>query len=182
MCYAFTFRRIGEGEGNRGATEAGSGASNQRGVRGVGAVPPREPAMSKTISALLVGGADDDSETLERALEKQSVRALRAGTCREARKFLSQAQPPHLLFTHPTLPDGTWADVVKLASEAPKAVDVIVVSRVDDVNLYLETMQRGAFDFISSPLPGSDFARVVRCASSDVESRRKSVPRTGHAA
>ena len=138
--------------------------------------------MAKTISALLVGGAADDSETLERALHEQSERSLRAGTCSEAKKLLKRAQPPHLLFTETKLPDGTWEDVVKLAHKAPKPVDVIVVSRVDDVGLYLETMERGAFDFISAPLPGSDFAHVVQCASSDVETRRKTPSKTRDAA
>ncbi|HUI41413.1 MAG TPA: hypothetical protein VL523_05545, partial [Terriglobia bacterium] len=66
-----------------------------------------------------------------------------------------------------------WSDVVKLANDAPAPVDVIVVSRLDDVGLYLETIEKGAFDFISAPLPGSDFAHVVQCASTDVGRRRK---------
>jgi DNA-binding NtrC family response regulator len=129
------------------------------------------------ISALVVGAREDDSEVLERALREHSVRALRAGTCKEARRILAAPQPPQLLFTDTSLPDGTWADMVKEAGEASAPVDVIVVSRLDDVNLYLETIEKGAFDFISSPLPGPDFAHVVECASADVDTRRKAATR-----
>jgi FixJ family two-component response regulator len=71
------------------------------------------------------------------------------------------------------LPDGTWADLLSLAREARQPVNVVVVSRVDDVGLYLETMQQGAFDFISAPFPASDLAHVVQCASTDVSRRRQ---------
>ncbi|HUI42894.1 MAG TPA: hypothetical protein VL523_13090, partial [Terriglobia bacterium] len=62
--------------------------------------------MKRTISALLVGAPDKDSDALERALHEQSVRSLRVGTCREAQKHLQKLKPPHLLFTETSLPDG----------------------------------------------------------------------------
>jgi len=127
----------------------------------------------KPISALLVSAQGEHSQNLERALNNQSIQPLRAASCEEARGFLQRAKPPHLLFTDITLPDGTWADLLSLAREAPKAVDVIVVSRVDDMGLYLETMQQGAFDFISAPFPAADLAHVVQCASTDVSRRRQ---------
>lgn len=124
------------------------------------------------ISALVVSAQGEQSMDLERALNNQSIHSLRATSCREARGFLQKAKPPHLLFTDTTLPDGTWADLLALARQAREPVDVIVVSRVDDVGLYLETMQQGAFDFVSAPFPGPDLAHVVQCASNDVSRRR----------
>jgi DNA-binding NtrC family response regulator len=127
----------------------------------------------KPISALVVSAQGEHSHELERALSSQAIQSLRASSCLEARGFLQKAKPPHLLFTDTMLPDGTWADLLTLARQASLPVDVIVVSRLDDVGLYLETMQQGAFDFISAPFPASDLAHVVECASSDVSRRRQ---------
>jgi CRP/FNR family transcriptional regulator, cyclic AMP receptor protein len=41
--------------------------------------------------------------------------------------LLREADPPYLVFTEALLPDGTWRDVVKVAFEALKLVEVIVV-------------------------------------------------------
>jgi DNA-binding NtrC family response regulator len=132
----------------------------------------------KPISALVVSAQGEQSQTLERALNNQSIHSLRANSCQEARGFLERAKPPHLLFTDTILPDGTCADLLTLARQACLPVDVIVVSRVDDMGLYLETMEQGAFDFISAPFPTGELTHVVQCASSDVSRRRKAPART----
>jgi len=132
--------------------------------------------MPEKISALLVAAQGEPARTLTQALRAQSLRASHVRTYQEARKLLLKARPPHLLFTETALPDGTWADVLELARGAHAPVNVIVVSRLDDVGLYLETLERGAFDFVSSPYPASDLDHVVRCASADVLKRRKAQP------
>ena len=81
--------------------------------------------------------------------------------------------PPHLVFTDTTLADGTWADVTALAAKATMAVDVIVVSRLVDTRLYIETIETGAFDFIVPPLATTDLSYVVRCAADNVCERRQ---------
>ena len=125
------------------------------------------------ISALVVSAQGEQSMNLERALSNQSIHPMRATSCREARGFLQKPKPPHLLFTDTTLPDGTWADLLSMARQAREPVNVVIVSRVDDMGLYLETMQQGAFDFITAPFPASDVAHVVQCASTDVSRRRQ---------
>jgi DNA-binding NtrC family response regulator len=160
---------------DRGEVRGGGSIANPL-LRGGGTFTMQEEgaAMKKQpISALVVSAQGEHSQSLERALNNQSIHPLRAGSCEEARGFLQKAKPPHLLFTDTTLPDGTWADLLSLAREARQPVNVVVVSRVDDVGLYLETMQQGAFDFISAPFPASDLAHVVQCASTDVSRRRQ---------
>jgi FixJ family two-component response regulator len=78
-----------------------------------------------------------------------------------------------LVFTEAKLPDGTWADVVKQALGARKPVKVIVVSRLADVSLYMDTMDGGAFDFIVPPLSPSELTHVVKCAVENVLSLRR---------
>ena len=87
--------------------------------------------------------------------------------------MLRETDPPHLIFMEGLLPDGTWADVVKLALGVLKPVKVIVVSRLIDVKLYVETMTRGAFDFIVPPLTRDELAHVVACAVESVLNLRR---------
>jgi DNA-binding NtrC family response regulator len=82
-------------------------------------------------------------------------------------------QPPHLVLADPRLPDGSWEDVVVSAATAPAPVNVIVVSEVVDIALYLEAIQRGAFDFIVPPMSLPDFTYVVRSAVDNALRRRE---------
>ncbi len=49
--------------------------------------------------------------------------------------------------------------------EAQRPVQVIVVSPYVDMNLYIEVMQRGAFDFIVPSISDSDLAYIVQGAA-----------------
>ena len=93
--------------------------------------------MREGISALLVHDEAEPLGALQAALEGLSVRTYHARSCREAMRLLEQSTSPHVVFTDPMLPDGTWADVVRLAAKAPAATNVIVVGRLADVRFYV---------------------------------------------
>ncbi len=134
-------------------------------------------AMMKEILALLLHAPTDSLGLLKLDLENQSIKVHCLRNLEEALPVLNGVKPPHLVFTETTLPDGTWADVVNLAVEASKPVNVIVIARLEDVGLYLETIGRGAFDFIVLPLTGHGLVHVVRCAVDNVISRREAQAR-----
>ena len=73
--------------------------------------------------------------TLEATLDNLGIRTQRAHTCSEARAALQDLGPSPLTPTATTLADGTWADVRNLASMHGRAIPVIVVSRVVDIDL-----------------------------------------------
>jgi DNA-binding NtrC family response regulator len=128
--------------------------------------------MKEATSALFVHYESEPLGALEKALEGQSVKVCHASSCREASHLLQYSNPPHLIFTDTMLPDGTWADVVGLAANAPVRVNVIVVARLVDIRLYVDVIERGAFDFLAPPFVPSDLAHVVRCAVENIVSRR----------
>jgi ActR/RegA family two-component response regulator len=134
--------------------------------------PTRLPAREE-ISALLLHEQGDARDALKLALEAQSVKVCSGQSCQEALTLLTGPKPPHLVFAQPKLPDGMWADVVSLALKATKPVNVIVVGRLANVGLYLQTITGGAFDFIVPPLTGYELTHVVRCAIENVLSRRE---------
>ena len=112
-------------------------------------------------------------DLLKLALESQSIKIRWLTTVQEVGPLLQGANPPHLVFTEAKLPDGTWADVVKQALGARKPVKVIVVSRLVDVSLYVDTMEGGAFDFIVPPLSANELTHVVKCAVENVLNLRR---------
>jgi len=133
---------------------------------------PLHPA-SEEISTLLLHELGGSLDALKSALEAQSVKVCSLRSFQEALPLLMGPNPPHLIFTQPKLPDGIWADVVSLAVKAPKPINVIVVGRLADVGLYLQTITGGAFDFIVPPLTGYELTHVLRCAIESVLSRRE---------
>ena len=129
--------------------------------------------MKEEISALLVLQSTESQRLLKQSLEGREVKVNWLKTCGEALPLLREADPPHLVFTEALLPDGTWTDVVKLALEALKPVKVIVVSRLVDIKLYVDTMVGGAFDFIVPPMTGDELAHVLACAVESVSGLRR---------
>ena len=129
--------------------------------------------MKEEISALLLHQPTESQRVLQRALEGRSIQVNWLRYYREALPLLREADPPHLIFTEASLPDGKWTDVVKLALEALKPVKVIVVSRLIDISLYVETMVGGAFDFIVPPMTSDELAHVLSCAVENVLDLRR---------
>ena len=130
--------------------------------------------MRERITALLVHDRPEPMGSLRRALESQYIETQSVRTCHEASQALWGCQPPHLALADTRLPDGSWEVVLNLAARAPAHVNVIVVSEVVDMALYLEVIQRGAFDFIVPPVSLPDFAHVVWSAVDNVLRHRGS--------
>jgi len=128
--------------------------------------------MQEIVSALLVYGQEEPLGALDLILRQQLVKTCRAETCQEAACPLDRADPPHLVFTDATLPDGTWQDILGIAAKAREAVNVVVVARFMDFQLYFETMEAGVCDFIIPPFRAPDLAHVVVCAMEGVVNRR----------
>lgn len=128
--------------------------------------------MKEGIKALLVQSRSDPLGALRSALEAQSIDVCVAGNCAEAALVLWSHTPPHIVFTEVQLADGNWADVLTLAAKASAPVNVIVAARFVDVPLYVQVIERGAFDFIVPPLSEPELLHVVRIAVQSSLSRR----------
>ena len=128
---------------------------------------------AEIVVALLVHDQAEHMYALATALREQGVRVHHVRTWQAAAQELKRANPPHLIFSDAALPDGKWADIVRLAGKASQPVNVIVVTRFMDTKLYLETMEGGAFDFIVPPFASPGLAHVVRCAADNAQARRE---------
>jgi DNA-binding NtrC family response regulator len=116
--------------------------------------------MTEDFSVLLVHGLEEPFRALEQILFSQGIRTEHAHTCSEAGAALRERCSARMVLTDTSLVDGTWADVLGLAG----AVPVVVVSRLVDIDLYLNVLERGAADFISPPVSSDDLAYVIKAA------------------
>jgi DNA-binding NtrC family response regulator len=114
------------------------------------------------IQGLLVYERDDRFLILRSALDGLGVTTRRAKSCYQAGTLLCDTPPPHLVFTDTVLPDGNWMDMLDLAAKARQRVNLIVVSPRADINLYIDVMNRGAFDYITESFTVPEIVFVVR--------------------
>lgn len=129
--------------------------------------------MKEYIRALLLHTQETPAAALIVALEKQLIGAERVFTCKQAADRLAGPNPPHLVFTDTELPDGTWSDVLDLTDRAAQPINVIVVSPTADIPLYIDVMERRAFDFITQSFTAPELTHILRCAVENVIRRRK---------
>lgn len=129
--------------------------------------------MANKIRALLLqDGQSTYTPELHRELRAQAVEVQLAGSCEDFRALVTSPDPPELIFTDLKLSDGTWEEVVQISQGASLPVNVIVVSRLVNIRLYTEVLQKGAFDFITPPFHASELSHVVRSAFGNAAKKR----------
>ena len=117
---------------------------------------------------LLIYRDDRVFDGLSRVLESLGLEA----NCEELACSLQDGGTFLTVFTEATPPHGGYRDVCRIASQTPKPLPVIVVSPFVDLDLYLESMEKGASDFIVPPFLCTDIAHVLMTAISDPLPRR----------
>ena len=123
--------------------------------------------MQDGIHALLVYGQKSPLQALKGILERQGIHVSRAQDCSEARLALGRSERPVLVFTDLDVPDGTWREIVEMASQAWPQLPVIVVSRQLELDVYQKVIDSGALDFVVPPFRAADVAHIVRSATHD---------------
>ena len=129
--------------------------------------------MKSKFSVLLVNHRNDRFGTMNLILEALSIKTGRVGSLKEAESRLCEMPCPHLVLTDAVLPDGNWMDVLDIAAKAAEPVNVIVVSPVADIKLYLDAMNHGAFDFMTDSFTVPEIVHILKCALDNVARRRK---------
>lgn len=121
--------------------------------------------MREGTSVLMVSGEEKIHLALRNVLNEAGIHVRLVRSCAEARQLLKDFSFPTALFSDTSLPDGTWADVLALATEDERQLPVIVVSRVVDVRLYIKVLEEGASDFIVPPFYCQDILHILKCAT-----------------
>jgi DNA-binding NtrC family response regulator len=129
--------------------------------------------MSEMPLALLVTNRANWASDLKLMLERRGFAVYEAANCAEAALLLHSYAPPQVVFTDMQLADGSWTGILSLAETSPLASNVIVVSPVPDIESYVATLERGAFDFVVPPFDSSEINHVARCAMGNANVRRQ---------
>jgi DNA-binding NtrC family response regulator len=136
-----------------------------------------ENAMQGNIATLVVSSHPEEIISLIAGLERLGATVRVARCVAEANALLASPEPPLLIFSEVTLEDGVWEDLLAWTRRSANPVHMIVVSRQPDVDLYVRTINQGAFDFVVAPITLSDLAYVFRGAADSALRLRNGEPR-----
>jgi len=116
---------------------------------------------------VLIATADLEAcRRLASVLSPWGFEPICASTVGKAKAVLARGGVP-MVFCEDRLVDGSFRDVLAAATLVKSKVRVVVLSRTDDENGYLEAIQLGAFDVIPCPCRPADVHRVVSQAMRD---------------
>jgi len=85
--------------------------------------------------------------------------------CNEARRVLWSRLPVQVVLTDTALPDGDWRSVLDNVLQAEKNAEVIVCTRLADVGLWCDALQRGVYDLLVEPYQWEEVQRIVERAA-----------------
>jgi DNA-binding NtrC family response regulator len=83
----------------------------------------------------------------------------------DARSKLQQGDYDVIL-TEADLPDGRWLDVLHLAREHPREMEVIVTDPQADARFWAEALNLGAYDLLAQPFYEPEVRRILYNACS----------------
>lgn len=114
---------------------------------------------------LFISGCADDARRLSRMLHDLPIVLQHVGTLRQARTQLQQEEYDVIL-TEAELPDGKWPEVLSLAREAPRKMEVIVTDPQADARVWAEVLNLGAYDLLAQPFYEPEVQRILHNACS----------------
>ena len=78
-----------------------------------------------------------------------------------------------VILTDQRLPDGEGLEIVNAVSQSDSDTAVIVLTAYGSVELAVETMRKGAFDFLTKPFSGENLKAVIQRAARHTSLRRE---------
>ncbi|MCW4454712.1 sigma-54 dependent transcriptional regulator [Flavobacterium sp. MXW15] len=107
--------------------------------------------MNETRSALVVDDERDIRELLVLTLGRMGLRISTAANLAEARELLA-SNPYDLCITDMRLPDGNGIELVTEISRNHPRTPVAMITAFGSMDLAVEALKAGAFDFVSKPV------------------------------
>ena len=109
---------------------------------------------------LLISPAADDATTLSEMLAQVGIPSAHARNLKQARPML-ESRAFGAVLTEARLPDGGWQDVLRLVSEIPRRISVVVTDRLADARLWTEVLENGAYDLLLKPFCSGEVQRIL---------------------
>ena len=119
--------------------------------------------MAKAPKALVVLSDPDSRKAVLQILVTCGIAPVFCSTISEGRKSLS-SEPADVVFCETSFADGGFEGLLRALGSAEPCPPEIVCSRLYDPTLYLDLMDRGAFDFIVYPYHTEEVRWILRSA------------------
>jgi DNA-binding NtrC family response regulator len=137
--------------------------------------------MTKAGRALVAISDRENRESLVRVLAACGLEPIFCSTAAEVRAVL-ESKAPDVLFCDTAFADGSFDDLPRALGSGRLRIPVIVCSPLYDPAVYLDVMNRGAFDFISYPYRTDDVKWILGTAlRRRPEPAQKPMANSGHA-
>lgn len=114
---------------------------------------------------LFISGRQNDARDLSQMLHALPLVLDHVGTLQDARAKLQQ-KDYDVVLTEAVLPDGQWLDVLHLARECPREMEVIVTDPQADARFWAEALNLGAYDLLAQPFYEPEVRRILYNACS----------------
>jgi DNA-binding NtrC family response regulator len=109
---------------------------------------------------LFISGHREDARNLSQMLQSLPLVLDHVGSLLHARTMLRQ-EDYDVILTEATFPDGCWIDVLHLARESPRELEVIVTDPHADARLWAETLNLGVYDLLAQPFYQPEVRRIL---------------------
>ncbi len=126
-------------------------------------------------SVLLISASTDDANTLSQMLRGIAIPCDHVDTVKRARQKLEEEAFGAVL-TEAKLPDGGWADVVRLVGESKRGSAVVVTDTLADARFWLDVLDSGAYDVLPKPFCSGEVQRIMTNALHDPPRLSRAAP------
>jgi DNA-binding NtrC family response regulator len=109
---------------------------------------------------LFISGHPADARELSRMLCGLPILLDHAANIQHARTEL-QENHYDVVLTEAALPDGDWMDVLHLARECPRNLEVIVTDPHADARFWSQALNLGAYDLLARPFYQPEVCRIL---------------------
>jgi DNA-binding NtrC family response regulator len=117
----------------------------------------------RQIGVLSVSPDDSDHSALFQILDELPFVLTTAHTCLEAGAYLKRDQFG-IILCECNLPDGTWIEILNRVSGGAEDPLLIVTSRLADVSLWADVLNRGGYDLLAKPFSRQEVRHVLTSA------------------
>jgi two-component system response regulator FixJ len=132
----------------------------------VAARPTFAPAPGPTNEDALIHVIDDDDAVRDSLALLLSTEGLRVAAHASASTFLTNVQPGSsgCVVTDARMPEMTGIELLEEMKSRQLTLPVVVITAYADVNLAVQAMKQGAFDFLEKPFDNDALIACVRLA------------------
>jgi DNA-binding NtrC family response regulator len=118
---------------------------------------------TSTVEVLAVSPVELDITRLRRLFSHTAWNLNSATNIKQAVEAIQKNRIP-VVVTSERLPDGTWSDLLSRLARIPNPPEVILMTDDPDERLWMDVLNRGAYDVLAKPLASSEVFRIISLA------------------